>query len=126
MSNPDTTENASQPQAVQLTPPADLELTAPQPVQPVAPESAAGRVKLKPGDVAELDAQVRAFIDAMTGLDEQDPKFKDCLDITAALRRQFVVDVGVQFVLGDGDVRFSHCSSLSISSSNVVLNVTSS
>ncbi|MDB6015370.1 MAG: toxic anion resistance protein [Gammaproteobacteria bacterium] len=80
MSNPDTTENASQPQAVQLTPPADLELTAPQPVQPVAPESAAGRVKLKPGDVAELDAQVRAFIDAMTGLDEQDPKFKDCLD----------------------------------------------
>ena len=80
MSNPDTTENASQPQAVQLTPPADLELTAPQPVQPVAPASAAGRVKLKPEDVAELDAQVRAFIDAMTGLDEQDPKFKDCLD----------------------------------------------
>jgi len=34
--------------------------SAPQPVPPVAPESAAGRVKLKAEDVAELDAQVRA------------------------------------------------------------------
>jgi len=63
-----------------LTPPADLQLTPPQPVQAVAPESASGRVKLKPEDLAELDGQVRSFIDAMTGLDEQDPKFKDCLD----------------------------------------------
>ena len=46
----------------------------------VQPESASGRVKLKPEDLADLDAQVRGFIDAMTGLDEQDPKFKDCLD----------------------------------------------
>jgi uncharacterized protein YaaN involved in tellurite resistance len=63
-----------------LTPPADLTLTPPQPVQAVAPESASGRVKLRPEDLAELDGQVRSFIDAMTGLDEQDPKFKDCLD----------------------------------------------
>jgi uncharacterized protein YaaN involved in tellurite resistance len=64
----------------ELTPPADLRLTPPQPVQAVTPEAASGRVKLKPEDLAELDAQVRSFIDAMTGLDEQDPKFKDCLD----------------------------------------------
>lgn len=64
----------------ELTPPVDLPLTPPQPVQAVPPESASGRVKLKPEDLAELDAQVRSFIDAMTGLDEQDPKFKDCLD----------------------------------------------
>jgi uncharacterized protein YaaN involved in tellurite resistance len=70
----------STPVTNELTPPTDLELTPPQPVPPVAPESASGRVKLKPQDVAELDAQVRSFIDAMTGLDEQDPKFKDCLD----------------------------------------------
>jgi uncharacterized protein YaaN involved in tellurite resistance len=63
-----------------LTPPADLQLTPPQPVAAVPPESASGRVKLKPEDLAELDGQVRSFIDAMTGLDEQDPKFKDCLD----------------------------------------------
>jgi uncharacterized protein YaaN involved in tellurite resistance len=63
-----------------LTPPADLQLTPPQPVAAVTPESASGRVKLKPEDLAELDGQVRSFIDAMTGLDEQDPKFKDCLD----------------------------------------------
>jgi uncharacterized protein YaaN involved in tellurite resistance len=64
----------------ELTPPADLHLTPPPPVQAVPAESASGRVKLKPEDLAELDAQVRSFIDAMTGLDEQDPKFKDCLD----------------------------------------------
>jgi len=73
-----TTNTSPAPEA--LTPPADLQLTPPQPVQAVAPESASGRVKLKPEDLAELDSQVRAFIDAMTGLDEQDPKFKDCLD----------------------------------------------
>ena len=73
-----TTNTSPAPEA--LTPPADLQLTPPQPVQAVARESASGRVKLKPEDLAELDSQVRAFIDAMTGLDEQDPKFKDCLD----------------------------------------------
>ncbi len=64
----------------QLNPPADLELTPPQPVAAVAPESASGRVKLKPEATAELDAQVRAFVDAVAALDEQDPKFKECLD----------------------------------------------
>ena len=80
MSTTDSAANSPQPEAGQLTPPADLQLTAPQPVAPVAPEAASGRVKLKPEDLAELDTQVRGFIDAMTGLDEQDPKFKDCLD----------------------------------------------
>jgi uncharacterized protein YaaN involved in tellurite resistance len=85
MSNPDTLEStshneASPAQAPALEPPADLKLTPPQPVQAVTPESASGRVKLKAEDVTELDAQVRGFIDTMTGLDEQDPKFKDCLD----------------------------------------------
>src|SRR5438045_2337889 len=31
-----------------------------------------------------------------------------CLDIAATLCRQFVVDVGVQFVFGDGDLRVGH------------------
>src|SRR3984957_15082720 len=79
MSTIDTAAPAT-PAGGELTPPADLVLTPPQPVAAVTPESASGRVKLKPEDLAELDAQVRAFIDAMTGLDEQDPKFKDCLD----------------------------------------------
>ena len=63
-----------------LQPPGDLELTPPQPVAPVAPESASGRVKLRPEDTAELDSQVRAFVDAVSSLDEQDPRFKECLD----------------------------------------------
>jgi uncharacterized protein YaaN involved in tellurite resistance len=80
MSTSDTMTTASNPDVQELTPPADLQLTPPQPVPAVTPESASGRVKLKPEDLAELDAQVRSFIDTMTGLDEQDPKFKDCLD----------------------------------------------
>ncbi len=80
MSTSDAMTTASNTVAEELAPPADLQLTPPQPVPAVTPESASGRVKLKPEDLAELDAQVRSFIDAMTGLDEQDPKFKDCLD----------------------------------------------
>ncbi len=76
----ETMMSASNAAVQELTPPADLQLTPPEPVQAVPPGSANGRVKLKPEDLAELDAQVRSFIDAMTGLDEQDPKFKDCLD----------------------------------------------
>jgi uncharacterized protein YaaN involved in tellurite resistance len=63
-----------------LTPPADLELTPPQPVAAVAPESASGRVKLRAEQTAELDKQVREFVDAVASLDEQDPKFKECLE----------------------------------------------
>jgi len=64
----------------ELKPPADLELVPPQPVATVAPEAAVGRVKLKPEDVKELDAQVREFIDAVATLEQTDPKFKECVD----------------------------------------------
>jgi uncharacterized protein YaaN involved in tellurite resistance len=64
----------------ELKPPADLELVPPQPVAAVAPEAAVGRVKLKPEDVKELDAQVREFIDAVATLEQTDPKFKECVD----------------------------------------------
>ena len=66
--------------ANELKPPADLELTPPQPVAAVAPEGASGRVKLKPEDVKELDEQVREFIDAVVKLDPSDAKFKDCVE----------------------------------------------
>jgi uncharacterized protein YaaN involved in tellurite resistance len=42
-------------------------------------ESASGRVRLKPEAVAELDAQVRQFIDDITAHDSQDPKFKEAV-----------------------------------------------
>ena len=81
MSSSDTAASATPTGGpAELTPPADLHLTPPQPVDAVPAESASGRVKLKAADVAELDGQVRGFIDAMAGLDEQDPKFKDCLE----------------------------------------------
>src|SRR5262245_30306600 len=64
----------------QLAPPADLELVPPQPVAAVSRESAAGRIKLTSQATAELDGQVRSFIDSVTALDEHDPKFKECVD----------------------------------------------
>lgn len=62
-----------------LEPPASFELQAPQPVAAIPAETASGRVKLKPEDVAELDAQVREFIHSVTSLDAQDAQFKECV-----------------------------------------------
>jgi len=63
----------------ELTPPEDFVLVPPAAVSPVAPEAAAGRVKLKPDAVAELDEQVRRFIDDITTHDAQSPQFKDAV-----------------------------------------------
>jgi hypothetical protein len=60
------------PQAFSLEPPAA--------VAPVAIESASGKVRLKPEDIAELDTQVRQFIDDITAHDSQDPIFKQAVE----------------------------------------------
>ncbi|MCA3240004.1 MAG: toxic anion resistance protein [Rubrivivax sp.] len=63
----------------ELSPPDAFTLEPPQPVVAVPVESASGRVRLKPEAVAELDAQVRQFIDDITAHDSQDPKFKEAV-----------------------------------------------
>ena len=63
----------------ELSPPDAFTLEPPQPVAAVPVESASGRVRLKPEAVAELDAQVRQFIDDITAHDSQDPKFKEAV-----------------------------------------------
>jgi uncharacterized protein YaaN involved in tellurite resistance len=63
----------------ELSPPDAFALEPPQPVAAVPVESASGRVRLKPEAVAELDAQVRQFIDDITAHDSQDPKFKEAV-----------------------------------------------
>src|SRR5262245_14449631 len=68
------------PATQELMPPADLELLPPAPVAAVPVESASGRVRLKPEAIADLDAQIREFIDQVTSLDAHDPKFKDVVD----------------------------------------------
>jgi uncharacterized protein YaaN involved in tellurite resistance len=60
--------------------PTELELTPPQPVAATAPESASGRVKLKPEDLSELNTQVHELVNAVAQLDEHDPKLKDYID----------------------------------------------
>jgi uncharacterized protein YaaN involved in tellurite resistance len=64
----------------ELAPPQAFTLESPAAVLPVAPESAGGKVKLKPEEVAELDEQVRQFIDDITMHDAQDPVFKAAVE----------------------------------------------
>lgn len=54
-------------------------LEPPRPVPVIAPESASGKVKLKPEDVRALDDQVRAFVEDLSVLDVEDPKFRDAV-----------------------------------------------
>lgn len=64
----------------ELQPPQAFSLEAPAAVAAVPAESASGKVRLKPEDVAELDVQVRQFIDDITAHDSQDPKFKEAVE----------------------------------------------
>ena len=66
--------------AVALVPPAEFVLEPPEPVAPVPVEAAAGRVRLKAADVADLDEQVRRFVDDISAHDVQDPVFKQAVE----------------------------------------------
>jgi uncharacterized protein YaaN involved in tellurite resistance len=63
----------------ELAPPQAFTLEPAAPVLPAPVESASGRVRLKPEDVQELDAQVRKFIDDISSHDSQDPVFKEAV-----------------------------------------------
>lgn len=65
---------------VQLLPPQAFTLEPPVAVAVVPVESASGKVRLKPEDVAELDAQVARFIDDITSHDSQHPQFKEAVE----------------------------------------------
>ncbi|HYN58979.1 MAG TPA: toxic anion resistance protein [Rubrivivax sp.] len=64
----------------ELQPPQAFSLEPPAAVAAVPVESASGKVRLKPEDVAELDAQVRQFIDDITAHDSQHPQFKQAVE----------------------------------------------
>ena len=68
------------PNEVVLEPPEEFALTAPAPISVVPVQSASGKVRLKPEDVAELETQIRSFIDEISALDSQDSKFKEAID----------------------------------------------
>ncbi|MEK8032892.1 toxic anion resistance protein [Ideonella sp. DXS29W] len=56
--------------------PQDFTLEPPRAVAAIPPESASGRVKLKPDEVAALDAQVQGFIEEITTHDLPSPAFR--------------------------------------------------
>ncbi len=63
----------------ELAPPEAFTLEPPAAVAPLPVESASGKVRLKPEAIAELDQQVRQFIDDITAHDSQHPKFKEAV-----------------------------------------------
>ncbi len=65
---------------VELLPPQAFTLEPPAAVAAVPVESASGKVRLKPEDVAELDAQVARFIDDITSHDSRHPQFKEAVE----------------------------------------------
>jgi uncharacterized protein YaaN involved in tellurite resistance len=65
---------------IDLQPPQAFALEPPAAVAVVPIESASGKVRLKPEDVAELDEQVASFIDELTTHDSQHPKFKEAVE----------------------------------------------
>jgi uncharacterized protein YaaN involved in tellurite resistance len=75
-----TTATAMAPTPIDLQPPQAFTLEPPAPVALVPVESASGKVRLKPEDVAELDAQVARFIDDITAHDSQHPQFKEAVE----------------------------------------------
>ena len=72
--------NTSTQPLMELQPPQAFSLDPPAAVAAVPVESASGKVRLKPEEVAELDAQVRQFIEDITTHDSQDPKFKEAVE----------------------------------------------
>jgi uncharacterized protein YaaN involved in tellurite resistance len=75
-----TTATATPAAPIDLQPPQAFTLEPPAPVAAVPVESASGKVRLKPEDVAELDAQVARFIDDITVHDSQHPQFKEAVE----------------------------------------------
>ena len=72
--------NATPDAPAELAPPQSFALDAPVAVAAVPVESASGKIRLKPEDVGQLDAQVRSFVDDISALDVADPKFRETVD----------------------------------------------
>jgi uncharacterized protein YaaN involved in tellurite resistance len=64
----------------ELSAPDAFALKPPAPLEAASIESASGRVKIKPEEVAELDEQVQQFIDDISQHDTQAPQFKQAME----------------------------------------------
>jgi uncharacterized protein YaaN involved in tellurite resistance len=60
--------------------PSDFVLEPPAPALPVPIESASGKVRIKPEEVQQLDAQVAQFIDEITANDSHSQPFKSAVE----------------------------------------------
>jgi uncharacterized protein YaaN involved in tellurite resistance len=73
-----------------LTPP-DQQLVAPQPVQPVAPERAIGKVPIAPDDRSKLDSQVEQVAKTLTELPLDGQEFKNAVAALSAMGNKEIV-----------------------------------
>ena len=70
----------------------DLVLEAPQPVQTVSPEKAAGLVPLDDGQRTALEARARDFVDELAALDANSPAFGQKVDQITNMGRREIAD----------------------------------
>jgi len=88
-----------------LTPP-DQQLTAPQPVGPVAPEKAIGKVPIAANDKIALDAQVEAVARTLVDLPVGGVDFKQAVDALSAMgNKEIVASANVSNALLDRPAR---------------------
>jgi uncharacterized protein YaaN involved in tellurite resistance len=75
---------------------ADITLTAPDPVPPVAPEKASGLVPLQEGQKSQLDAKAAAFVDELAALDPNSPEFGKKVDQLINMGRKEIAEAAGQ------------------------------
>src|SRR6476469_7195155 len=71
---------------------ANLNLTPPEVLQPVAPAEAAGLVPLKSEETTELDKRVTQFVDELASLDSNSPEFGKKVDQLTAMGRKEIAE----------------------------------
>lgn len=71
---------------------ADIQLTAPDPVPPVAPEKATGLVPLQDEQKSKLQEKAEAFVEELAALDPNSPEFGKKVDQLTNMGRKEIAD----------------------------------
>ncbi len=82
--------------ATTTTETADIALTAPEPVAPIAAEKAAGLVPLEDGQKTQLEAKAEAFVDDLVAQDTNSPEFGRRVDMIADMGRNEIAQAAGQ------------------------------
>jgi uncharacterized protein YaaN involved in tellurite resistance len=79
-----------------MAPDADIALTAPEPVAPIAAERAAGLVPLEDGQKTQLESKAEAFVEDLVAQDANSPEFGRRVDMIADMGRNEIAQAAGQ------------------------------